>query len=118
MGSLEIFQGRLRRDGQRRRSAEWNYGSDGQAISDTGKKSSEEVAGRESKPVLEERREHHNLIRIGCENIFSGGGAPLQHGPIGEERTCNKFAKFFFIHDGRLKEMRMRGCCWCFLATK
>jgi Fe2+ or Zn2+ uptake regulation protein len=41
------------------------------------KKSSEEVTGKEYKPALEERREHHNLICIGCGNIFSGGGAPL-----------------------------------------
>jgi Fe2+ or Zn2+ uptake regulation protein len=74
------------------------------------KKSSEEVTCGDSKPTLEERREHHNLICIGCGNIFSDGGAPLQHVPIGEERTHNKFANFFFIHDGRLKEMRMRSC--------
>jgi hypothetical protein len=72
------------------------------------KKFSEEVTGRESKPALDERREHHNLIRIGCGNIFSGSGAPLQHGPIRGERT-HMFATFFFIHDGHLKEMRMRG---------
>jgi hypothetical protein len=41
------------------------------------KKSSEEVTVRESIPALEERREHHNLIRIGCGNIFFDGGAPL-----------------------------------------
>jgi hypothetical protein len=76
------------------------------------KMSSEEIISRESKPALEERREHHNLIRIGYGNIFSGGGAPLQHGPIGEERTHNKFVNFFFIYDGRLKEMRMGGCHW------
>jgi hypothetical protein len=49
------------------------------------KKSSEEVVGRESNPALEERREHHNLIHIGCGNILSGGGAPLQHDPIRKE---------------------------------
>jgi hypothetical protein len=76
------------------------------------KKSSEEVTGRESKPALEERREHHNLIRIGCGNILSDGGAPLQHGLIRKERIHNKFANFFFIRDGRLKEMRMRSCHW------
>jgi hypothetical protein len=73
------------------------------------KKSSKEVIGRESKPTLEERREHHNLIHIGCRDIFSGGGAPLQHNLIGEERTHNKFVNFFLICDGGLKEMRMRG---------
>jgi hypothetical protein len=62
------------------------------------KKSSEEVTGKESKPALEGRREHHILIRIGCGNIFFGGGAPLQPGPIREKRTHNKFASFFFIH--------------------
>lgn len=76
------------------------------------KKSSEQVAGRESKPALEERREHYSLIHIGCGNIFSGGGAPLQHGPIGEERTHNKFVNFFLVRDRCLKEMRMRDCHW------
>jgi hypothetical protein len=76
------------------------------------KKSLEEVTSRESKPALEERREHHNLIHIGCENIFFGGGAPLQHGSIGEDRIHNKFANFFFIRDKCLKEMRMRSCHW------
>jgi hypothetical protein len=71
------------------------------------KKSLEEVVGGESKPALEERRRHHNLIRIGCGNILSGGGAPLQHGPIRKERIHKKFVNFFFICDGRLKEMRM-----------
>jgi hypothetical protein len=74
------------------------------------KMSSEEIISRESKPALEERREHHNLIHIGYGNIFSGGGAPLQHSPIREERTHNKFVNLFFIYDGRLKEMRMGGC--------
>jgi hypothetical protein len=60
--------------------------------------------------VLEERGEHHSLSRIGCGNIFSSGGAPLQHDPIREKRIRNKFANFFFIHDGCLKEVRMRSC--------
>jgi hypothetical protein len=37
------------------------------------KESVEEIAGREAKSVLEERREHHNLHRIGCRNIFPDG---------------------------------------------
>jgi hypothetical protein len=73
-------------------------------------KSLEEVAGRESKPTLEERGEHHNLCCIGCGNVFSGGGVPLQRGAIGEKRIGNKFANFFLICDGRLKEVRMRSC--------
>jgi hypothetical protein len=62
-------------------------------------KSSEEVVGRESKPALEERGEHHNLSHIGCGNVFSGGGAPLQYDQIREKRICNKFVNFFFIRD-------------------
>jgi hypothetical protein len=73
-------------------------------------KSSKAVIGREYKPTLEKRGEHHNLSRIGCGNIFSGGGAPLQHGPIGEKGIHNKLANFFFIHNGHLKEVRMRSC--------
>jgi hypothetical protein len=71
-------------------------------------KSSKEVAGREAKPALEERGEHHNLSHIGCGNMFSGGGAPLHHGLIREKRILNKFVNFFFNCNGHLEEVRMR----------
>jgi hypothetical protein len=45
----------------------------------------EEIASRESKPALEERGKHHNFIRIGCGNVFSSGGLPLQHGTVREK---------------------------------
>jgi hypothetical protein len=37
------------------------------------KESAEEVAGKEAKSAFEEGREHHNLSRIWCRNIFPGG---------------------------------------------
>jgi hypothetical protein len=102
MGSLEKFQGKLHRDGVRVQVDKLYL----IAI----EKSTNVVTGRESKLMLEERREHHNLSRIGCGNIFSCGGAPLQHDLIGEKRIHTKFVNFFFIRDGHVKEMRMRSC--------
>jgi hypothetical protein len=46
------------------------------------KKTVEEVASRESKSASEERGEHHDLICIGCQNVFPGGRTPLQHGAV------------------------------------
>jgi hypothetical protein len=46
------------------------------------KKFTEEITSRESKPTLEERGKHHNFIRIGCGDVFFGGGSPLQHGTV------------------------------------
>jgi hypothetical protein len=46
------------------------------------KESVEEVASREAKCTLEEGREHHNLSRIGCRNIFLGSRTPLQDGAV------------------------------------
>jgi hypothetical protein len=71
--------------------------------------STEEIATKESKPVLEERGEHHNFVCIGCGNVFSGGRPPLQHGTVGEKIVCNKFANLFFVYDRWLEEVGMRG---------
>jgi hypothetical protein len=46
------------------------------------KKTVDEVASREAKSALKERGEHHNLICIGCWNVFLGGRTPLQHGAV------------------------------------
>jgi hypothetical protein len=72
-------------------------------------KSAEEIASKDSKPTLEERGKHHNSIRIGCENVFSSDGLQLQHGSVREKIVRNKFANFFFIYDGRVEEVGMRG---------
>jgi hypothetical protein len=64
------------------------------------KKSTEEITSRESKPTLEERGKHHNFIHIGCGNVFSSSGPPLQHGMIRKKVVCNKFVNLFFICDG------------------
>jgi hypothetical protein len=73
------------------------------------KESVEELVGREAKFVLEEGREHHNLSRIGCRNIFPGGRTPLQDDAVREEVIHNEFVDLTFIHDGRLEKMRVRG---------
>jgi hypothetical protein len=72
-------------------------------------KSVEEIASRESKPTLEERGKHHNFIRIGCGNVFSSGVPPLQHGTVREKIVRNKFVNLFFVCDGWLDEVGMRG---------
>jgi hypothetical protein len=46
------------------------------------KKTAEEVESWEAKSTLEERGEHHNLIHIGCWNVFPGGRMALQHGAV------------------------------------
>jgi hypothetical protein len=67
----------------------------------------EEIADREAKSVLEEGREHHNLSRIGCRNIFPGGRMPLQDSAVRAEVIHNKLVDFTFIYDGRLEKMRV-----------
>jgi hypothetical protein len=41
------------------------------------KESTKEIVGREAKSGLEEGGEHHNLICIGCGEVFAGGRTPL-----------------------------------------
>jgi hypothetical protein len=57
------------------------------------KESAEEIAGGK----------HHNLVHIGCWDVFPGGKMPLQHGAVWDKVVCNKFANLAFICDGRLK---------------
>jgi hypothetical protein len=64
------------------------------------KESAEEIIGREAKSPLEERREHHNLNRIGCRNVFPDDRTPLLDGVIREKVIHNKLAEFTFIRDG------------------
>jgi hypothetical protein len=73
------------------------------------KESAEEVTSREAKSVLEEGREHHNICRIGCRNIFPSGRTPLQYCAVREKVIHNKLVDFTLIHDGRLEKVRMRG---------
>jgi hypothetical protein len=68
----------------------------------------EEIASGEAKSVLEEREKHHNLSHIGCRNVFSSSGMPLQHDAIGEKVIRSKFADFAFICNGRLKNLWVR----------
>jgi hypothetical protein len=46
--------------------------------------STEEVASRKAESTLEEGGEHHNLIRIGCWDVFPHGKMPLQHRVVWE----------------------------------
>jgi uncharacterized Fe-S cluster-containing MiaB family protein len=73
------------------------------------KESTEEVAGKEAKSVLEEGRKHHNLSRIGCRNVFPGSRTSLQNCAGQEKMIHDKLADFILIHDGRLEKVRVRG---------
>jgi Fe2+ or Zn2+ uptake regulation protein len=46
------------------------------------KEFTEEIAGREAESALEKGGKHHNLICIGCGEVFAGGRTPLQHDAI------------------------------------
>jgi hypothetical protein len=72
-------------------------------------KTTEEVASWEAKSAFEERREHHNLIRIVCGNVFPSGRMPLQHGTVQEKVIHNHLADFTFICDGSLEQVWVRG---------
>jgi hypothetical protein len=73
------------------------------------KEQAEEVAGWEAKSMLEEGGEHHNLIRIGCWDVFPSGRTSLQHRAVQEKVIRNKLAVFTLIHDGWLEKVWMRG---------
>jgi hypothetical protein len=73
------------------------------------KKTVEEVVSWESKSALEERREHHNLIHIGCWNVFPNGRKPLQHSAVQEKVVCIQLADLTSIYDGPLEQVRVRG---------
>jgi hypothetical protein len=71
------------------------------------KGTTEEVASRKAESTLEERRKHHNFNHIGCRNVLSSGGAPLEHGVVGEKMIRNKFVNFGPTLNTQLEEVRM-----------
>jgi hypothetical protein len=73
------------------------------------KKTAEKVTSREAKSVLKEIGEHHNLICIGCWNVFPGGRTPLQHGAVWEKVVCSRLADLTFICNEPLEQVRVRG---------
>jgi hypothetical protein len=73
------------------------------------KEYAEEIACREAESALEEGGKHHNLICIGCGEIFASDRVPLQHGVIQEKVICNELANLAFICSERLEEMRVWG---------
>jgi hypothetical protein len=62
------------------------------------KESTEEFIDQNTKPALEEGGEHHNLIGVGCWDIFSYGRAPLQHYAIWEEVIHDELADLILCH--------------------
>jgi hypothetical protein len=68
--------------------------------------SAEEIADRETEPMLE-GGEHHNFICVGCWNVLVGGRAPLQHRVVWEKMARNKLAYLIFIRNGWLEQVRI-----------
>jgi hypothetical protein len=58
---------------------------------------------------LEEGRKHHNLVRVGCKNVFAGSGTTLLHDTFREKVVRNKLANLTFIHNRQLEQMWVRG---------
>jgi hypothetical protein len=50
--------------------------------------SAQKIASRKAKSTLEGGK-HHDLIRIGCWDIFPSSRTPLEHGVIREKVVCN-----------------------------
>jgi hypothetical protein len=50
--------------------------------------SAQKIASRKAKSTLEGGK-HHDLIRIGCWDIFPSSMTPLEHGVIREKVVCN-----------------------------
>jgi hypothetical protein len=73
------------------------------------KESPQEVIGRKTKSTLEEERKHHNLICVGCWDVFSSSRTPLEHGTIQEKAICNKFVNFVLIRNGLFKKVWVQG---------
>jgi hypothetical protein len=49
------------------------------------KESVQEITDREAKSVLKERRKHHNILCVGCWDVFHDGRMPLKHSAIREK---------------------------------
>jgi hypothetical protein len=49
------------------------------------KESAQEIVGWEAKSVLKERGKHHNLLFVGCWDVFPDGRMPLKHDAIREK---------------------------------
>jgi hypothetical protein len=65
----------------------------------------EEIAGWEAESTLEDGGEHHNLIFIGCGEVFTGGRTPLQHDTMRENVICNELANLASICNEHLEQM-------------
>jgi hypothetical protein len=85
------------------------------------KEATEETAVGEAKSVLEEGRQHHNLVGIGCRDVFPFCRPPLEHLAIRKKVIFDQLEDFALIcggfleyplvggdHDGREKNPRWR----------
>jgi hypothetical protein len=67
------------------------------------KKTTEEVARQEAESALKEGGKYHNLICVGCCNVFPDGRMPLWHDTVWEEVVGNKLANVALVCNGRLE---------------
>jgi hypothetical protein len=72
------------------------------------KESPQEVVGRKAESAPEGGK-HHNLICVGCWDVFSSSRTPLEHDTIWEKAICNKFENFALIRNKLLKKVWVRG---------
>jgi hypothetical protein len=72
------------------------------------KEYAEEIISREPESALEEGGEHHNLICIGCGEVFTGSRMPFQHGVIRKKVICNEHTNLAFICNGPLEQIQVR----------
>jgi hypothetical protein len=49
------------------------------------KESTQKITGWEAKSALKERGKHHNLLCVGCWDVFPDGTTPLKHDAIWEK---------------------------------
>jgi hypothetical protein len=62
-------------------------------------KTVKEITDWKTKPTLEEGGEYHNFICVGCQNVLTGGRAPLQHPTVWEKMAHDELVNLVFVSD-------------------
>jgi hypothetical protein len=65
--------------------------------------------GRKPKSMGEEGRKHHNLIGIGCGDVFPFHRCPLEHLTVGKKLIGDQFEDLILICGGCLEHLEMGG---------
>jgi hypothetical protein len=70
--------------------------------------SMEKVISRKAESAMEEGGEHHNIICVGCWDVFPGGRTTLQYCAVREKVIRNELVDIIISHDGWLEKVWMR----------